>query len=59
MEGRASRQAVIRVRDLRVGDREDVVRIDTLHTGLKKLEYWDGVVGGSFVQLELDLEEQA
>jgi len=41
---RVPRQAVIRVRDLRVGDRDDVVRIDALHAGRDKPEYWDGVM---------------
>jgi len=38
------RQAVIRVRDLRVEDLDDVVRIDSLHTGEHKPQYWDHVM---------------
>jgi ribosomal protein S18 acetylase RimI-like enzyme len=31
------------VRDLRAGDRDAVVRIDGLHTGLRKPEYWSEI----------------
>ena len=41
---RDDRQAVIRVRDLCVEDRDDVVRIDALHTGESKPGYWDDVM---------------
>ncbi len=41
---RNPRQTVIRVRDLCVEDLDDVVRIDSLHTGENKPEYWDEVM---------------
>ena len=41
---RDDRQSVIRVRDLCVADLDEVVRIDAVHTGENKPEYWGDVM---------------
>jgi ribosomal protein S18 acetylase RimI-like enzyme len=40
---RAETRTEVRVRDLRAEDRAEVIRIDALHTGASKPEYWGRV----------------
>ncbi|MFQ5876353.1 MAG: GNAT family N-acetyltransferase [Acidobacteriota bacterium] len=35
----------VRVRDLREGDRGELIRIDALHTGASKPDYWERTLG--------------